>query len=92
MDATGRQRGGGIADPCRRSFRLERLDGVAGRAQQSPQLGADRCVVEDPEILELPPFHRLSGKSRIRQGIFAGPKQFSAALTELERQAYQQRA
>jgi type I restriction enzyme R subunit len=42
--------------------------------------------IEDPEVLQLPPFDRLGGKSHIRRGVFASPDQFSAALTELERQ------
>ena len=48
--------------------------------------------IEDPEVLQLPPFDRLGGKSQIRRGVFAGPEQFSAALTELERQLYKESA
>jgi type I restriction enzyme R subunit len=48
--------------------------------------------IEDPEILQLPPFDRLGGKSHIRRGVFEDPEQFSAALTELERQLYKESA
>jgi type I restriction enzyme R subunit len=48
--------------------------------------------IEDPKVLELPPFDRLGSKTRIRRGIFGGSEQFSAALTELERQLYQDSA
>jgi hypothetical protein len=48
--------------------------------------------IEDPEVLELPPFDRLGNKTRIRRGIFGGAEKFSAALTELERQLYQETA
>ena len=48
--------------------------------------------IEDPQVLELPPFDRFGGKGRIRRGVFDGPEHFSAALTELERQLYKQPA
>jgi type I restriction enzyme R subunit len=48
--------------------------------------------IEDPDVLQLPPFDRLGGKSRIRRGVFADADQFSAALTELERQLYKESA
>jgi type I restriction enzyme R subunit len=45
--------------------------------------------LEDPKVLELPPFDRIGSKTRIRRGIFGGSENFSEALTELERQLYQ---
>ena len=48
--------------------------------------------IENPNVLELPPFERLGSKTGIRRGIFGGPEQFSAALTELERPLYQDSA
>ena len=44
--------------------------------------------IEDPKILELPPFNQLGSKTQIRRGIFGGAQQWSTALTELERQIY----
>jgi type I restriction enzyme R subunit len=48
--------------------------------------------IEDPKVLELPPFDRIGSKTRIRRGIFGGSEKFSEALTELERQLYQDSA
>ena len=48
--------------------------------------------IEDPQVLELPPFDKLGGKRRIRRGVFGGPEEFSEALTELERQLYKESA
>jgi type I restriction enzyme R subunit len=48
--------------------------------------------IEDPQVLELPPFDKLGGKRRIRRGVFGGPEKFSEALTELERQLYKESA
>ncbi len=46
--------------------------------------------IEDSNILELPPFNTLGTKTHIRRGIFGGNKQYSQALTELERALYEQ--
>jgi type I restriction enzyme R subunit len=48
--------------------------------------------IEDPQVLELPPFDELGGKSRIRRRVFGGAEKFSEALTELERQLYKESA
>jgi type I restriction enzyme R subunit len=48
--------------------------------------------IEDPKVLELPPFDRIGSKTRIRRGIFGGADKFSEALTELERQLYRDSA
>lgn len=48
--------------------------------------------IEDPKILELPPFNKIGSKTQIRRGIFGGNEHYSQALTELEQQIYQERA
>ena len=45
--------------------------------------------IEDPKILELPPFDKYGTKTQIRRGIFGGPEKFTQALTELEQALYQ---
>ncbi len=40
--------------------------------------------IEDPKVLELPPFDRLGSKTQIRREIFGGQENYSKALTELE--------
>ena len=45
--------------------------------------------IEDPKILELPPFTELGTKTQIRRGIFGGNDKFSEALTELEKAIYE---
>ncbi|MGE5670396.1 MAG: EcoAI/FtnUII family type I restriction enzme subunit R, partial [Fibrobacterota bacterium] len=52
---------------------------------------ADHGIVdiEDPKILELPPFSELGTKTQIRRGIFGSSENFSHALTELEQAIYQ---
>ncbi len=45
--------------------------------------------IEDPKILELPPFTKIGGKTQIRRGIFGGNDRYSQALTELERAIYE---
>jgi type I restriction enzyme R subunit len=45
--------------------------------------------LEDPNILELPPFSELGTKTQIRRGIFGGNEKFSQALTELEQALYE---
>lgn len=44
--------------------------------------------IEDPKILELPPFDQIGSKTQIRRGIFGGSNQFSQAVTELEKALY----
>ena len=44
--------------------------------------------IEDPKILELPPFSELGSKTQIRRGIFGGNDKYSQALTELEQAIY----
>jgi len=46
--------------------------------------------LEDPNVLELPPFTELGTKTQIRRGIFGGSERFSQALTEMERALYEQ--
>ncbi|MEO5332467.1 MAG: DEAD/DEAH box helicase family protein [Magnetococcus sp. YQC-5] len=46
--------------------------------------------MEDPKVLELPPFDRFGSKTQIRRGIFGGADKFSQALTELEQQLYRE--
>ena len=48
--------------------------------------------IEDPKILELPPFNTMGSKTQIRRGIFGGPKKYSRAITELEQQIYRDTA
>lgn len=45
--------------------------------------------IEDPKILELPPFSQLGTKTQIRRGIFGGNDKFSEALTGLEKAIYE---
>jgi len=45
--------------------------------------------IEDPKILELPPFSELGTKTQIRRGIFGGNDKYSQALTELEQAIYE---
>lgn len=49
---------------------------------------ADHCIadIEDPKVLELPPFDRIGSKTRIRRAIFGGPDKFPEALTDLEQE------
>ncbi len=44
--------------------------------------------LEDPKVLELPPFDRLGSKTQIRRGLFGGPKQYAQAVRALERALY----
>jgi type I restriction enzyme R subunit len=48
--------------------------------------------LEDPAILELPPFSDLGSKTHIRRGIFGGNEAFSKAITELEHALYEPQA
>ncbi len=45
--------------------------------------------IEDPRILELPPFSELGTKTQIRRVIFGGNENYSQALTELEKAIYE---
>lgn len=73
-----------------------RTDGIEARAVLDALLDkyADHGIadIEDPKVLELPPFDRIGSKTRIRRGIFGGSDKFSEALTELERQLYRDSA
>lgn len=44
--------------------------------------------IEDPNVLELPPFDQYGTKTQIRRGIFGGHEKYSEAITELERALY----
>ncbi len=49
----------------------------------------DIMDIEDPKILELPPFNKIGTKTQIRREIFGGPDKYSKALTELEQAIYE---
>ncbi len=44
--------------------------------------------IEDPKVLELPPFDKMGSKTQIRRGIFGGTDKFAKAVTELEQALY----
>lgn len=44
--------------------------------------------IEDPKVLELPPFDQYGTKSQIRRGIFGSSEKYSEAITELEHALY----
>ncbi len=44
--------------------------------------------IEDPKVLELPPFDKMGSKTQIRRGIFGGIDNFAKAVTELEQALY----
>jgi len=48
--------------------------------------------IEDPAILELPPFSALGTKTQIRRGIFGSNEAYSKAITELEQALYERQA
>ena len=48
--------------------------------------------LEDPSILDLPPFTELGSKTHIRRTIFGGPDAFAKAVTDLEQALYQSHA
>jgi type I restriction enzyme R subunit len=48
--------------------------------------------LEDPAILELPPFSELGSKTQIRRGIFGSNEAYSKAITELEHALYERQA
>ena len=48
----------------------------------------DIMDIEDPKILELPPFNKMGTKTHIRREIFGGLDKYSEALTELEQAIY----
>lgn len=45
--------------------------------------------IENPDILELPPFNEIGTKTQIRRVIFGGNDKYSQALTELEQALYE---
>jgi type I restriction enzyme R subunit len=49
----------------------------------------DIMDIEDPKILELPPFNKIGTKTQIRREIFGGPDIYSKALTELEQALFE---
>ncbi len=44
--------------------------------------------LEDPKVLELPPFDQIGTKTQIRRGIFGGADQYAQAVHELEQALY----
>ncbi len=48
--------------------------------------------IEDPAILELPPFSEFGSKTHIRRGIFGSNEAYSIAITELEHALYDRQA
>lgn len=44
--------------------------------------------IEDPIVLELPPFDQIGTKTQIRRGIFGGTENYTHALHELEQAIY----
>lgn len=44
--------------------------------------------IENPQILDLPPFDQLGSKTQIRRGIFGGLEQYQQAVKELETELY----
>lgn len=44
--------------------------------------------IEDPKVLELPPFDQYGTKTQIRRVIFGGHEKYSEAITELEHALY----
>lgn len=44
--------------------------------------------IENPQVLELPPFDKLGSKTQIRRGIFGGVDQYQNAIKELETELY----
>lgn len=45
--------------------------------------------IENPKVLELPPFDQMGSKTHIRRGIFGGIDNYQEALHELEKALYQ---
>jgi len=44
--------------------------------------------IEDPKVLELPPFDRIGTKTQIRRGIFGSAEHYAQAVHELEQALY----
>ena len=44
--------------------------------------------IENPQVLELPPFDQLGSKTQIRRGIFGGVDQYQNAIKELETELF----
>jgi type I restriction enzyme R subunit len=46
-------------------------------------------TIENPEVLEMPPFDQLGSKSQIRRHIFGGVARYQQAIADLERVLYE---
>jgi type I restriction enzyme R subunit len=46
-------------------------------------------TIENPEVLEMPPFDQLGSKSQIRRHIFRGVAHYQQAIADLERVLYE---
>jgi type I restriction enzyme R subunit len=46
--------------------------------------------IEDPKVLELPPFDQIGTKTQIRRGIFGSVENFAQAVHELENALYEE--
>ena len=44
--------------------------------------------IEDPKVLELPPFDQIGSRTQIRRGVFGGVEQYSQAVEALEQALY----
>jgi len=44
--------------------------------------------IENPKVLELPPFDQIGSKTQIRRGIFGSLEQYNQALSDLEEELY----
>ena len=45
-------------------------------------------TIENPQVLELPPFDQFGSKTHIRRKIFSSPEHYQQAITELEQALY----
>lgn len=88
------------AQPLTRRERVERvrkrdyLNRYQGKARQVieglmekySELGV--ADIEDPVILNLPPFDQIARRPRIMRGVFSSPEEYENALRELENEIY----
>ncbi len=44
--------------------------------------------IEDPKVLELPPFDQIGSKTQIRRGVFGSIEQYTIAIRALENALY----
>jgi type I restriction enzyme R subunit len=44
--------------------------------------------IEDPKVLELPPFDQIGTKTQIRRGIFGSTENYAQAVSDLEQALY----